>query len=255
MFSDAWQRIERGQPGRQQLRVACRRARWAIRSPAKAIMPYSVSTRHDARDAELLADDRQDEVGVGLGQVEELLHRWPEPVARTGRPSRARSAPAPPGSRCVAGVRPRVQERRQARAAVGRADRVQRDEHAADAEDHRRGSASACPAATSIADVVKAITSAVPRSGCDAISRHAAPTISRERHQLLGLADDLRPLRDAAPRRVEHERELHQLRRLELQRPGAEPALRAVDRHADARELHQHEQAERNRQQRPGEAA
>ena len=35
------------------------------------------------------------------------------------------------------------------------------------------------PAATSIADIVNPMTSAVPRSGCDAISSAAAPATSR----------------------------------------------------------------------------
>ena len=32
--------------------------------------------------AELLADHREDEVGVGLGQVEDLLHRLPGPTPK-----------------------------------------------------------------------------------------------------------------------------------------------------------------------------
>jgi hypothetical protein len=44
---------------------------------------------------------------------------------------------------------------------------------------------------------VNAITSAVPRSGCEAIRTQAAPTIRPIGTSCLGL-DDLRPLRDHA---------------------------------------------------------
>jgi hypothetical protein len=54
---------------------------------------------------------------------------------------------------------------------------------------------------------------------------------------------------------VQHERELHDLARLELQRAHAEPAARAVDLDADARDLHEHEHHERGDQQRAGVAA
>ena len=76
------------------------------------------------------------------------------------------------------------------------------------------------------------------------MSSAAAPATSSsglidalQRLQPLGLAGQQR-------RRVQHERQLHDLAGLELQRAGAEPAARAVDLHADARDLHRHEQPE-----------
>ena len=53
----------------------------AVRSPAYPMMPYSDSSAEDARQAELLADHGEDEVGVGLGNVEDLLDRRAEAVA------------------------------------------------------------------------------------------------------------------------------------------------------------------------------
>ena len=50
-------------------------------------------------------------------------------------------------------------------------------------------------------------------------------------------------------RRVQDERELHQLGGLELQRAGAEPAAGAVDLHAEAGDEHEQQQDEADHQQ------
>ena len=101
------------------------------------------------------------------------------------------------------------------------------------------------PAATSSAIVVKAITIAVPRSGCVATSRIAAPTTTSS--GLSQVAQVVHALRALGQQRrgVQHERELHQLRGLELQRPGADPAPRAVDADADVRDVHGEHEHER----------
>src|SRR4029079_5635106 len=79
------------------------------------------------RHAELLADDREDEVRMGLGEVEDLLHRLAD--AAPEQPARPERDLALDGLEPrVARVRPRVEERRQARAAVRLAQRVQEDE-------------------------------------------------------------------------------------------------------------------------------
>ena len=54
--------------------------------------------------------------------------------------------------------------------------------------------------------------------------------------------------------RVEHERKLHQLRGLELQRPGSEPAASAVDADPDMRDVHGEHEHEGDEQQRRGDA-
>jgi hypothetical protein len=92
------------------------------------------------------------------------------------------------------------------------------------------------------------MTSAVPRSGCEATSRIAAGheqhghDVARVRDAARALGEQLRPVQD--------EGELGELRRLELQRPGAEPAPRPVHGHADARQLHGQQADEREREQR-----
>ena len=59
----------------------------AIENPAQAIAANPATTSERAEQPELLADDREDQVGVRLGQVAELLHALAEPDA--GQPARA----------------------------------------------------------------------------------------------------------------------------------------------------------------------
>ena len=49
---------------------------------------------------------------------------------------------------------------------------------------------------------------------------------------------------------IQQQRELQQLRGLKLQRPGAEPAARPVDAHAEMGDVHGEHEHERDRQQR-----
>ena len=162
--------------------------------------------------AELLADDREDEVGVRLGQVERSSAPTRRARGRTARPSRARSGPGRPGSprrrrgptgrgtRSAARAgRPRVQREDQSRAAI--ATRRAIAPGGAAAGRRRRASPASWPRSTS----------AVPRSGCEATStattrrrRASSGSSSRERR---GAA---RALGQEA-RRVEDERELRQL--------------------------------------------
>ena len=79
------------------------------------------------------------------------------------------------------------------------------------------------------------------------------PATSPSGSRSLERAQAARALGEEA-RGVEDERELGDLARLELQRAGAEPALGAVDLDAEAGELDEHEQAERDREQRAGRA-
>src|SRR5947209_10759308 len=71
---------ECGQAGGEQLRVAvARELRYA--EAGVGDHPVERGEGADAEDAELLADDREDHVGVRLRQVEGLLHRLAEALA------------------------------------------------------------------------------------------------------------------------------------------------------------------------------
>ena len=108
---------------------------------------------------------------------------------------------------------------------------------------------SGIPAATSIAPSVKQMTSAVPRSGCAAISSTAGGAHAHDRAgRGAEVVGDLRPRGDDR-RRVQDERQLHQLGGLELERAGPDPAPRAVDLHPDARDQHEQQEHERDQQQ------
>ena len=98
------------------------------------------------------------------------------------------------------------------------------------------------------------MTTNAPKSG----SSSSRPPISdhhREQRQeaaqqrlpqrLLGVQE--RRLAHRVARRVQHDGELHELRRLQVDDDERQPAPRAVDRLADARDQHQHEQHARRR--------
>ena len=207
-------------------------------------MPYRASRPQIPARPELLADDGEDEVGVRLGQVEDLLHRLARADAE--QPARAdRDLPLDGLEADRARVVPRVQERGEAVAPVRLEQREEDDGERRDAgdeaqlaqrqpggdEDRRqRGSRSPAP---------------VPRSGWPSamISSGAAGGQEDRPHRRRagsacapGFADEHRD-------GVQHQRELHQLGGLELQRAGAEPALRAVDLDAEAGQQDQDEQS------------
>ena len=114
---DVQQRLaqdQRGEAGGEQLRVG------AASRPSRCAARRTRSCRRGraARDPghpELLADHGEDEVGVRLREVEDLLDRLPRADARTARPSRSRSGPGRTGSR-RARVGPRVRGTRSGRA-------------------------------------------------------------------------------------------------------------------------------------------
>ena len=123
----------------------------------------AVEEQHGAHagHTQLLADDRENEVGVRLGQVEDLLHRLPEPAAEEpARPQR--DLPLDRLKARPAGVRPRVEKGRQPRPPVGRADRVQEDE-----ESCRRGAHASSPPITSCRRI-RAGGRSPPRGACSA---------------------------------------------------------------------------------------
>ena len=109
-------------------------------------------------------------------------------------------------------------------------------------------SRSLAPAAISIAAVAKHATIAVPRSGSTTTSAQASADDAEVRHQLAEAADDRRPVGEQLGA-VEHQRELHHLGGLDLERAGADPALRAVDLDPDARQQDREAEHERDREQ------
>ena len=165
-FSSAWQRISDVIPAASSCAYGPARAlRHA--QPGVRDQPVEEQQPDDARDPELLADHREDEVRVRLGQVEDLLDRFAEALAE--HPARAeRDLALDRLEARVARVRPRVQERDQALAPVGRRHREEHDHRdrraAEDREDPHRH-----PGGDSSAAVVNPMTSAVPRSGCEAV--------------------------------------------------------------------------------------
>ena len=72
---------QRGEAGGQQLGVGAR-ARLGDAQPGVGDHPVEEQQAEDAGHAELLADDGEDEVGVRLGQVEDLLDRLAEPAPK-----------------------------------------------------------------------------------------------------------------------------------------------------------------------------
>ena len=80
--------------------------------------PVEADDAEDPERAELLADDRQDHVRVGLGQVEDLLHRLPQADAeQPAGPDRDHGLDGLEAG--VRGVGPGVEERGQPLAPVG----------------------------------------------------------------------------------------------------------------------------------------
>ena len=84
-------------------------ARQAIRKPRQASTPNSNSTPDAADEAELLADDREDRVGVRVGHPVELLQAVAQPVPE--RPARAeRDQPLRRVPAAALDVAPRIEE-------------------------------------------------------------------------------------------------------------------------------------------------
>ncbi len=203
--------------------------------------------------SELLAEHREDEVGVRLGQVAPLLRRPPDPLA--GPPAGGQRVQTV--GRLPAGVEvvlERVDEVGQPLASLGaRAGQVERhhpddrageDEEPArrpddpqhreqDREEHQRGAEVAAEH--------------------DEHDRREHARHHRDHHVVQLVEATLLERVDVG--RPEHERQLGDLRGLDRQRPHAEPVGVAVDRDAQTGHLDQGEQHQRDGQPGPGEPA
>src|SRR3954452_14588707 len=166
---------QRRQAGGEELRV---RAGRPLRDAQPGVREQPVEAQHaeDAGDAELLADDREDEVGVGLGEVEDLLHRLADPPPEEpARPERDLPCTAwnPASPACAHGSR-NVVSRARRYGSLSAYSSTSIASAPAPMARNRIG----MPAATSSAVSVNASTSAVPRSGCEATSRIAMPAMT-----------------------------------------------------------------------------
>src|SRR4051794_30222366 len=242
---------QRGHAGGEQLGVG---ALGLAGGPQAGVPDHAVQAQHgqDADQAELLADDGENEVGVGLGKVGGLLDGSAEAMAEKAAGADRDLAL----DRLVAGravVGPGVHERGQAGAPVRLDDREHEHEERADAghqreladretggDQHRRERGADDQAGAEV------------RLRGDQQQRAAADAEDRagDGSQAAG---DLRP-RGQHRGGVQDERELHDLARLELQRAGADPAAGAVDADAEAGHQHEQQQRERGEQQHGSEA-
>ena len=153
-----------------------------VRRPRQAITPKHSERERRAEQAELFADDGEDEVVVRLGEVVELLHAGHQAAAEAGRRTRRRSATGRPESRRRA-ARPTDRGTRQAPAPVrpspsraawrsGRAAwRRRRDSDSSGRREHHRRHDE------------RQSTAAVPKSGCETIRPASPHGDEADRHQ------------------------------------------------------------------------
>ena len=190
---------------------------------------------------------------MGLGQVEDLLHGLagaePEQPARADRDlplDRLEPDRRPRGPRARNAVEPR--------APVGLEEREQRDGDRADARDERQ-LAQRQPGRDEQRGQREGDHERRAEVGLrgDQDDRRGARQDHRARDPAQ-VAAQLRLGREHGGR-VQHERQLHDLGRLELQRAGAQPAPRPVDLDADPGQQHQQEQHEGDEQQQRRRAA
>src|SRR6266508_401384 len=185
-----------------------------------------------AHEAQLLGDDREDEIRVRFREVEELLAGRADALAEN--PAVAEREPRLDDLESAdARVRPdRHHERRQRK----REDEAQVPDSAAREEQEREREG----------DERQAIAEVRLREderGQEAGHRERRHEPAAELGDRLALAREKRG-------EIEHERELGQLRRLERHGPEANPAARAVDRLTERRDQHQHEEHAREDQER-----
>ena len=98
MLMTAWLVIQQVAATASKRAEAVRAPASAARSPYHASAPNSPSTMQRAQQPALLADHREDEVGVGVGEQSPLLPSSAQARGRRGGPSPAPRATAPPGT-------------------------------------------------------------------------------------------------------------------------------------------------------------
>ena len=208
----------------------------ALRDPDAAVGQHA--EQHDdqqrADQAELLADDRQDEVGVRVRQVGPLLPAGAEadaPPAAGGK--RVQTLHRLPSG--VLRVLEGVGERGEPRQPVRLGDREVGDQHADHAPAGRRtaGPASRPPRAGSSGS--RRCTSVVPRSGSSITSPASSAGDRQQRDQQVAPLTQPPLLAHQQVGAPQREGELGELAGLERERTDPDPAGGAVGGHPDAR--------------------
>ena len=193
-----------------------------------------------AGEAQLLGDDRQQEIGVRFGQVEELLDRGAqpdaEPLAAAEGDQRMRQLVA-----LAERIGPRIEERGEPLQPVRRGDEDRRETDRQQQQRGPRKSRQSSPPRNRMPNAIATITTNAPKSGSSS-SRPLVATITansgrkplhdRLLQRLLGVQE--RRLAHRVARRVQHDGELHELGGLQVDDGERQPAPRAVDRLADA---------------------
>ena len=218
-------------------------------NPERAADESGVQRDHRAHadETEFLGEHRQDEVGVRLGQVRQLLHRRTEadtePFTATDRHQRIRQL--------VAGIErvgPRIEERLQAADAIrfcDRHDRERRQQHQHRSEHPRHVDATEHQHAGGDRQQQRGRTEVRLREQqADQQQGHA----ERLEHRHPGRADVFAVTLEIAGEPDDIE-QLDRLHRLEIRDPQVDPAARAVDAATDARHEHQQQQYHAHQQQ------
>ena len=201
----------------------------------------------DAREPQLLGDYRQQEVGVCFGQEQQLLHRRSqsdaEPFAAPERDQRMRKLVT-----LAERIGPRIEERGEPLHAIRRRN-----------QDRRQGKGQQQREADEQPPVEPAEEQDAEGDRHDdheraevGLEQQQSAGDDHDREQRQETAQDrvlerlLRMQERRAPhgvaRRVQHDRELHELRRLHVDHAERQPAARSVDRLAHVRNEHEHEQ-------------
>src|SRR6185312_10960833 len=226
-------RDKRRERPRQPRRLAADRIR-AKQQPRK-----ERDHRYDAGEAELFGDDGEQEIGVGLRQVQQLLDARAksdaQPLAATERDQRMRQLIA-----LVQGIRPRIEEVRQALHAVRRCDQdrgegyrqqhreaykqppvetAQKKDRERDRENHDE-----------CAEIRLEQQQAADQHHHRRERRESAQQCLPQR--LLRVQE--RGLAHRVARGVQHAGELHEFGRLDVDQQQRQPPFRPVDRFADA---------------------
>src|SRR5437667_2522739 len=193
-----------------------------------------------ADEAQLLADDREDEIRGRFREVEELLAGRADALAED--PPVAEREPGLDDLKAApAGIRPRVEERDDAAQPVRRGPDRQHERRQREREDEAQV---AHPAAREEQQREREgdERQAVPEVRLSE-DEHRQEASHRERRQepAAEIGDRLALAREKRGQ-IEHEGELGQLRRLARYGAEPDPAPRAVDRLTERRDQHQHEE-------------
>ena len=224
-------------------RAACRPIAY-VRKSSQTNKPM---TQNDAGESQLLGGDGEQEIGVRFGEVEQLLDRRSQPdadpFAAAERDQRMRKLVA-----LAERIGPRIEERDQALQAVRRGDQNGRK---TDRQQQQEAEEEPPVETAEVQDAERDRDDHDERAEVGLEQQEAAhDDHHREERQealdqrlpqrLLGMQE--RRLAHRVARGVQHDGELHELGGLQVDHGQRNPAARAVDRLADARDEHERQQ-------------